>query len=204
MKKVIVWILLVGLFQICYSADSSKKIEYKHQLLGFSVQYPDSWNIVSVDDYYSSLNNTKLSNKEWDGMLTKHASIPFFAVAKYKEPYEDLNPSFKVNTRPYGELKGQKLDALMKAMVKQFETMFDDFEIIDDVKEVKIGNTKAIHTKFNYTLVSEAGEDYPASSELWLIDKGEYFYVIGVGMHQTEKKEILAEIKEMISSIIIK
>ena len=45
--------------------------------------------------------------------MLKYATAPLVAMMKYPEPFDDVNPSFKANIKPLGQLKGKTAIELM-------------------------------------------------------------------------------------------
>jgi hypothetical protein len=177
---------------------------YKHSVLDFKIDYPIDWNVISVDEYYNQLNAIKLSEKEFSDLLVKNASVPFFAITKYPEPFDDLNPSIKINTKPYGGLKGQSLESILRILVEQFTKMFQDFSVDQEPQQIDLGNQKAEYLRIKYTLKTQDGKIFATCSELYLIDKGEYFYMIGAGTRQDEKTGTRDDIRKILNTVEIK
>jgi hypothetical protein len=177
---------------------------YRHSVLNFKIDYPVDWNVISVDEYYNQLNTIKLSEKEFNDLLVKNASVPFFAITKYPEPFDDLNPSIKINTKPYGGLKGQSLESILRILIEQFTKMFQDFSVDQEPQQIDLGNQKAEYLRIKYTLKTQDGKSFATCSELYLIDKGEYFYMIGAGTRQDEKTGTRDEIRKILNTVEIK
>lgn len=199
--KILTFVALVN-FSILYTFGQSDSLNtYNHPVLGFSIKYSSSWFPISIDDYYSNLNKVKLNDEEFNQLLIKNASIPFFAISKFKEPYEDLNPSLKINTKPYGNLQGQPLELIIKLFISQFEKVFLDFKVQQDPIKTILNKKEVVYSKFFYTMKSQDGTLFKTCSELWLIDKGQYFYMIGAGTKQDESNCKREEILNFLNSV---
>lgn len=204
MKRIILFIgILLSCYLVGFSQNDSLKT-YHHAVLGFSITYPKSWSTISVDEYYNHLNTINLTTTEFNELLVKNARVPFFAITKFQEPYTDLNPSIKINTRPYGASKGQSLDVILNMISGQFQKMFVDFSIVQAPTKMALGNQSCWYMRMNYALKAPDGKVYPTCSELYLIDKVDYFYMIGVGTRQDEKNGRRSEIRNMLNSLYIK
>ncbi|MBK7959704.1 MAG: hypothetical protein IPK03_17455 [Bacteroidetes bacterium] len=155
-------------------------------MLGFQIDYPKTWTVNSVDDYYANLDKIKLQDSAFDNMIKKSASIPFLFISKYKEPYEDLNPSIKINTRPYGNLKGKSLTEILNIIIPQFEKLFANFKVQEGPIEIKLDGITATYIKFYYSLKTKEGKEYLSCSEMYMIDKGNYYYMIESAQKQDE------------------
>lgn len=182
-------------------AQSPDQNQFKHKVLGFQIDYPKTWTVNSVDDYYANMDRVKLQDSAFDEMIKKSASIPFFFISKFKEPYEDLNPSIKINTRPYGNLKGKSLTEILNIIIPQFEKLFANFKVQEGPIEKNLDGLNATYVKFYYSLKTKEGKEYLSCSEMYMIDKGNYFYMIGVGSKQDESNCKRSEILDILKTI---
>ena len=201
MKYIILTIILITFsFGLLFSQKTELN-EFKHNILGFKINYPKTWFLNSADEYYANLDKVKFNDNEFDEMIKKNASIPFIFLSKFKEPYDDINPSIKINTKPYGNLKGKTLTEIINLILPQFEKMFLNFKIQDSITEIKINEINATYVKFYYTLKTQEGKEFLTSSELYLIDKVNYFYMIGVGTKQDESNCKRQETLDILNTI---
>ena len=60
---------------------------------------------------------------------------------------------------------------------------------------------EVVYSKFFYTMKSQDGTLFKTCSELWLIDKGQYFYMIGAGTKQDESNCKREEILNFLNSV---
>lgn len=176
-------------------------IRYEHKVLGIKLDYPKTWKLNSADSYYSNLENIKFDDKEFNEMIQKSASVPFFFLTKYSEPYDDINPSLKINTKPFGNLIGKSLIDISNILLTQFEKLFTDYELIEAPKEISINNQKATYFKIYYTLINSEGNFFKTCSELYLVNKETFFYMIGVGTKQNESNGSRQEMQNIIKTI---
>jgi hypothetical protein len=94
-------ILLIG---TALAGDTNNT--FKSVTVGFEVTKPQSWRFITAEQNLENLKRTKLSDEEFQRMMLKYATAPLVAMMKYPEPFDDLNPSYKVNVKPFGRLKG--------------------------------------------------------------------------------------------------
>src|SRR5574341_401976 len=135
--------------------------------------------------------------------MLKYATAPLVAMMKYPEPYDDLNPSFKVNIKPFGPLKGKDGKEVISLIMPQFQKMFKDFRVVQAPKDVNVAGFKAAYARINYSLQTPDGRIFPTTSELWIVPRGDYFFVIGAGTRQDEKNGSRKEIERIMKSIKI-
>ena len=135
--------------------------------------------------------------------MQKYATAPLVAMMKYPEPYDDLNPSFKINIKPLGRLKGIDGKAIVALILPQFQKLLQDYELVQEPVEKEISGLKAGYARLNYTLEIPDGRIFPTTSELWIIPRGDYYFIIGAGTRQDEKTGTRSEIAEILKSLKI-
>jgi hypothetical protein len=55
--------------------------------------------------------------------------------------------------------------------------------------------------RINYSLQASDGRTFPTTSEMWIVPKGDYFFMIGAGTRQDEKTGSRKEIQQIVDSI---
>lgn len=168
---------------------------------GFEVTKPKEWHYVSADWNLENINSIKLNDAEFHEAMKKYATAPLVAMTKFQEPHSDLNPSFKVNVKPYGPFKGKTPTELISLIVPQFKKAFKDFELVQPPIEVAVSSISSGYARFNYSLEIPEGEAFPTTSEIWIVPRGEYFFIIGAGTRQDEKNGSRKEVHSILSTV---
>ena len=75
--------------------------------------------------------------------MQKYATAPLVAMTKYREPYDDVNPSFKVNVKPYGGLQEKSPEEIISPVVPQFQKTFRDFALVQPPTEAVVSGIKS-------------------------------------------------------------
>jgi hypothetical protein len=176
---------------------------FKSITVGFEVTKPKGWSFVTAQENLDNLKRTKLSDDEFHQLMLKYATAPLVAMMKYPEPYDDLNPSLKVNIKPFGQLKGRDGKEVISLILPQFQKMFKDFQLVQAPIDVKVAGLKAAYVRINYSLQIPDGRTFPTTSELWIVPRGDYFFMIGAGTRQDEKTGSRKEIEQIMKSIKI-
>lgn len=57
-------------------------------------------------------------------------TAPSLSMMKHPEPLDDLNPGFKVNIKPLGQLKGSDPKQILGLILPQFEKMYQGIKIV--------------------------------------------------------------------------
>ncbi len=95
--------LLIGL-----SVAEDANDTFTNPTFGISVTKPADWQFMSAEQNLDNLKRTIVKDEEFQQLLQRYATAPLVVMAKYPEPFDDLNPSLKVNVRPLGELPGMQ------------------------------------------------------------------------------------------------
>ncbi len=187
---------------LCVSAFASENV-FKSITFGFEVTKPGKWLYLSAQENIENIRRTKLSNEEFQQLMLKYASAPLLIMTKYPEPYDDLNPSFKVNVKPFGKLKGADAKQIISLLLPTLQKTFKDFELVQAPIEYTVAGLKGSYVRINYSLQISDGRLFPTTSELWIIPYGDYFFMIGAGTRQDEKNGSRKEIEQIVKSIKI-
>ncbi len=198
----IIHALMLLLLSVSAIADNAN--EFESATVGFKVTKPNDWQFVTAEENLENLRNIRMNDKEFHQLMLKYSTAPLVAMMKHPEPFDDLNPSFKVNIKPLGQFKGSDPKQILHMLVPQFEKMFQDFSLVQPPKEVKVAGLDAAYIRINYSLAIPDGRLFPTASELWIVPRGDYFFFIGAGTRQDEKTGTRAEIKDILSSVVIK
>ena len=119
----IIQVLVVSLLSFSVFAQDDNVFE--SVTVGFKVTKPSEWQFVTAEENLESLKNVQLNDEEFKQLMLKYSTAPLVAMMKYPEPFDDLNPSFKVNVKPLGNFKGDDPKKIMGLMLPQFYKMFD-------------------------------------------------------------------------------
>lgn len=183
-----------------FAADADA---YRNPTAGFALTKPAGWHYLSAAQNLDNIKRMKLSDEEFHAKMKQYASAPLVAMSKYQEPFDDVNPSFKVNLKPYGQLKGIPSTELIKLILPQFQKTFKDFALVQAPTEVQVAGIASAYARIDYTMELPDGRNFPTSSELWIVPRGDYFFMIGAGTRQDEKTGTRAEIKGILDTVKI-
>jgi hypothetical protein len=161
-----------------------------NQSVGFSIELPDGWVQPGSDAFYENLGRVVLDDPEFQKTLVKRANIPLAMATKHAEPYSDVNPSVKVNVRPYGNLPSREPVEIISIMVGPLKKLFRDFKVVSGPENVLMNGNNVGHIAIEYTMVTDAGS-FPIASELWVVPGRHLFYMIGTGYKQGENADAI-------------
>ena len=168
--------------------------------VGFSITKPDSWQFFTGEQNLENLKKMQLKDEEFRELMVKYSTAPLVAMTKYPEPYDDLNPSLKVNIKPLGNLKGMDPKGIVKLAAGPLKNVFKDFEIKVPPTDVTVSGLRAGYVQVNYSVTIPDGRSFPTTSELWIVPRGDYFFMIGAGTRQDEKTGTRAEIQSILKT----
>ena len=197
-----VFCLIIGVT----GAKAEEQNTFVNSTLGFSITKPTHWQVTSAEDYFKNLEQVTTEDKKFQEAAMKYAKVPLFAFMKYPEPYDDINPSIKVHFKYRDSLPnfaGKSPQEILDVTLLTFKQVFKDFKIIEGPTDVDVSGIKSAYVKYQYTLTVPDGRGFPNCSEIWIVPRGEYFYLIVVGYRQDASAEDLKDIKQMVSSIKI-
>jgi hypothetical protein len=195
--------LLVTLLLFSGYAASEELSVFNNPTAGFSVTKPNGWHYVTAEQNLNNLKATQLGDKEFQTAMVKYATTPMVAMTKHEEPYDDVNPSFKVNIKPLGQFKGKDPKDIIGVMLPQFQKLFKDFKLVQPPTNVPVAGISSAYARINYTMEVAGIGVLPITSELWIVPRGDYFFLVGAGTRQDEKTGSRKEIESIISTIVI-
>jgi hypothetical protein len=120
---------------------------------------------------------------------------------KYPEPFDDLNPSFKVNVRPFGNLDPSNPKEVLELVLPQFRSAFHAFELAQGPIDREVDGIKSAYVQFRYNLRTSDGKSFPTTSELWIVPRGKYFFMIGAGTRTDEGTGSRREISSILDTL---
>lgn len=199
-KSIRAAIVLFCFVGAAYAADPN---QYDNPTVGLKITKPADWQFATVQQHMDNLNRVYANDKQMQEALTKYATAPLAVIYKYPEPYPDLNPSFKINIRPLGPFKGKDSKEIIRAILPSFEKMFKDYALLGPVSDVTVSGLKGAYVRIGYTLEVPDGSSFPTVSELWIVPRGDFFFMMGAGIRKDEKTGSHAEIKKILDSVVI-
>lgn len=184
-------------------AGSAQPEVFTSPTAGFQLTKPADWHYVTAAENLENLKAAELNDAELKAAMEKYATAPLVAMMKHAEPYDDLNPSFKVNVKPYGPLKGKSATELLGLILPQLSKAFPDFQLVQAPKAMEVAGIKSAYARIHYTLRIPDGRTFPTASELWIVPHGDYFFLIGAGTRQDEATGTRAEVQDILRTVKI-
>lgn len=195
--------IAVASLLLAAAAAATSTNTFKSVTVGFEITKPDAWNFLTAQQNLENLRNTNLSDEEFHQLMLKHSTVPLVAMTKYPEPYEDLNPSLKVTIKPFGQMKGADPKHILAAVSAQLQVVFKDFQLVQPPTDTEVSGITSGYMRINYSVQAPDGRLFPTTSELWIVPRGDYFFLIGAGTRQDGGTGARREIEEILSTVKI-
>jgi len=194
-------LLILSLLSSFALADTPN--QFVSSTVGFEMTKPTEWQFVTAQENLENIKRLKLDDEEFHQKMVKYSTAPLVAIMKYPEPFDDLNPSFKVNIKPLGQLKGIDPKKILGLILPQIQKVFQDFSLVQPPVDAEVSGLKAAYMSINYSLVVPDGRKFPTTSEMWVVPRGDFFFMIGAGTRQDEKTGSRKDIKKILNSIVL-
>lgn len=175
----------------------------RNETIGLQITKPEAWYTLTAEANAANLGRVEFDDRAIEEAVARYATAPVVAFSKYEEPYDDVNPSIKINIRPQGTLQGQNAVQIMSVMLPALKKAFSDGLIQQAPTETTLSGLPAAYLRLAYTLKA-GGASYPTTSELWLVPRGSHFFMVGAGSRTDEKTGSRAELRAIVESIRIR
>jgi len=198
------WIALFALVALIGPRPASPQAGevVRDPVAGIEVTKPASWTILTAQQHLDNFNKIPLKDSALSEYAKKNVSIPIIAFAKYPEPFDDINPSLKINLRAAGTFKGKDGIGILKILLPGMQKSMMDFDVIAGPEKVTIDRLPAGHAKISYRMTF-GGTSYDIVSELWIVPRGNFFFIIGAGYRADGKTGSAKEIAAIVKTIKI-
>ena len=187
---------------VSQSSPAQSENRYSNPTLGISVLKPAGWRFITKQEVLDSFAPSDARSAVIK-MLAKYADTPLVVMAKYKEPYDDVNPIFQVDIRPLNQLNASDTETLAKAAVGPIALLYQDVNIVQGPENVMLRGRKAGYVAFNYSMKVPDGRIFPIRGEIWTIPKTTYCFIVTAGTRPDEKTGTRGEIKDILDSLVI-
>ena len=191
---------LAFLLSLYASAAPNDNI-YVNRTAGISVTKPTKWHFAGIDANKKNLDNIRLKDQKFEEDMRKYATTPLIAMMRHEEPYDDLNASFKLNIKPLNGLPAAEPQRIVGLFLPQLEKIFEDYKLIEGPTKTTVSGLKAGYAKIHYSMKIPDGRTFPICSELWIVPRGDYFFLIGAGTPQVPKDNEQKDLNAIIESI---
>jgi hypothetical protein len=162
---------------------------------GISIEKPVGWTVMPPDRVLENVRGLTYESPEFRRVVDA-TGAPFITMIKYPADREGINPTMKVNY--------QRLPASMHSMgpvevltgvVGAMRSGFGEVDILVAPHAVQFAGAPGAHVRIAYTIKGAAGTPFETVSEMWIILRGGYAIILGVGYGRDEPAATVSEIQ---------
>ncbi|KAF2509734.1 hypothetical protein E0W72_09470 [Flavobacterium arcticum] len=194
MKQLILTFLLLNI------VTSFAQRRFENKTFGFSMQEPMGWIWGNEDDLARNLDKLDIDEEKLLKIIKEHeGSVLILSVYKYNpQTHKGLVPAIQINVRERNndDFGAFKSDIIRSA--RSFDGLYDDFEFIEEPKNIKISHIKSIYFVTKFTMHTENGQTHRVRSRIYVIPWKHYYFQINMTddlMGEDCSKEFLRLIK---------
>jgi len=202
MKKIFIVFYLLSLFLPMSNCAAGNDPVIASRVAGISMSKPDGWKFVRVGEIVDQFKEPNFNPEEFRAAMATRRSGPVIAISKYSEPFGDINPSIKITVGPAGSMSGMKPLEAAKLVLPLYEQQFpNDFEVSLQPTPTIVAGFEAAYDKMSFSFKIQGAKKLFLTSELWIIVKGEYLFVIEAATEKNERTGSREEIHSIIETI---
>lgn len=192
--------LALSLISTTAFADSN---QFVSQTLGFKLNKPQNWHFVSANTYLEQMKRIKWGDPDFQEHWNQALRAPVVVISEFPSNHNGINPSFKVDAKPYGVIpSGLTGKEVLARFIPLMQRKFKNLRIDSVPAEVTLGNQRAGHTKMTYTSTSSTGIDVEVTSHMWSVPMKHHVFIIGATCAPNSKSSE-SEILNIANSISI-
>jgi|GEM_PF-4071883 len=183
-------------FFICFSLNTvSGQKTYQNNAFGISLTIPAGW-VESVQKGFDG--KSKLSFEERTDLLKKEGSI---YLASFNQPLR-LSPGAKIQInavyKPEKDFEAFKQQAIISA--EKLKNILNNFEFVQEPREITIAGQKSIYFTFNYTMVVNGREMYLRNRTYGVPNQN---FLLHISMVDSPDEDCTELFEKFISGLII-
>lgn len=195
--------MLLRLFVIVFAAATATATmaaeTYQNAVFGVQVTKPDSWQVMNgTSDGVTRLERDKALLAQ---AIKLHLNGPLVELAKYREPFADVSPSFDLAIADIGENRALTGSAILNKYDAQFSSGFVNLVVEQAARDVVVGERPAGYMRFRHLADVEKVGRVEVATEFWAIPRGDFFILIVASTRADEKTGARAEIDRIIQTV---
>lgn len=163
---------------------------------GISIEKPAGWSMLPPD---ATLRNIK--EIDFDTPL-RPANAPLITLTKYPLSHPGIIPTIKVQYHYFPGATALGPEGVAKLMIGDLRRSLGDLTVVDEPAAIQVSAMPAAHARVSYTL-RRGKESLGSITELWVVNRGNGFFVIGAGYAPDEPAVSLSEINAALASVRI-
>ena len=176
MKKEL--IIIISFISFLGSAYAQKKFENKQY--EFAIQEPKNWIEASNEVLKKNLVKFEVSEVNLVKLIEdSKGSILLTSFYKYDpKTRAGLIPTIQINVRNKPVNDFEHFKSMIIQSSKGFKKVFEDFEFIEEVKEIEISEIKSVYFIGKFTMKGKNGQEMKVRSRTYAIPFKKYFFQV--------------------------
>ena len=181
-------VLLSSLFVL--TSTTQAQAVYESKQFGIKMSKPETWIAATNTNLQNNLNKMmKFNDEELQEILNSNKGIiTLSSYYKYKiDSVSGLIPTIKVTIRANPTTNMSDFKQVMNESTNRVKTIVENFEFIENFKEVNISGFPSLYYSCRYSLTLANGDNMSIRNRYYMIPKGEYFISISLLDNETNE-----------------
>lgn len=175
---------------------------FKNTAFGIELIKPANWEYVSHAEILDSEKNTRLADKDLKKRMIQISRAPLVAMVSHQAA-DKSDATFKIQVLPLGDLKDKDLRIFLRQLSEKMKQSYKDFVLIQQPANSILSGLKSVDMIGSFSFQTEDGRSFPVLSHMWLVPRGDLFFMIAASADKSDEKAIQIELPKIISSIKI-
>lgn len=173
---------------------------YTNPAIGLTVAKPEAWIFVSQEQSLQNRQNTQLHDKDLEREIQRTENLPTVSIAKHPEPHPTVNPTVQIKhvMKPFPDLGSRQV---IEAALQQVHDAYSDFQIVEPIRTASLSGHSAATMEATFTMHTVADGAFAVYSEMWVVDRGEDLFIIGMSGPREGEDASREEFAAILSSI---
>lgn len=174
MKRILPIILLILISITLLNGQKT----FENKKFGFSIQEPSNWIVTTNKELISNLEKFEFSEDGLARLLAvEKGSVVLTAFSKYDAKEKvGLIPTIQIRVRTGHARNFQAFKAAIIKSMENSKMLFENFEYVEEPKEVEISGIKSVLLITRFTARSKNGAELKAKSRIYAIPYKNYFF----------------------------
>ncbi|OIQ16898.1 MAG: hypothetical protein BM557_09105 [Flavobacterium sp. MedPE-SWcel] len=173
---------LLSFFLLLSITTSFAQKRFENKTFGFTIEEPLGWIWGNNDDLARNLEKLDIDEEKLVKIIKEHeGSVLLLSLYKYDpQTYEGLVPAIQVNVRERNNEDFHEFKSNIIRSARSFHGLYDDFEFMEEPKDIKISHIKSIYFVTKFTMRAENGLTYRVRSRIYVIPWKHYYFQINM------------------------
>lgn len=202
MKRIVDLIFLLMLVLPITHGIAGDEIVITNRVAGISMSKPDEWKLVRVGEVVEKPKRLSFNAGEFKAAILARGSWQTIAMSKFSESPDGINPSIKVTVGPSGAMQGMQPLEIAKLLLPLYQRKFpNDFVVVVQPVPATVAGFEASYAQVSFSSKPQGGRKTFMTSELWVVPRGEYLFLVEAATEKDERTGSRKEIQDIVKTI---